>query len=439
MANIGQNPTLSKHGNNWTVRLLNKETGKYERVAVCPIKGEGALDKIGRRNKVNQILNSTNPLPRTLTSEQKQGISVTFRQAAESWLRESQTRRRNPIARNTAANYTHNLNRWCYPIIGEMQVSQVRNMAAKQVVDAMLADKNPASPSVINDTITNIQQVVAAIRDLEGEPVYNVKWDRGIMDAPEADSGETKAFTKEQIEEIIQRTDGQYNVLFALLAASGLRIGEALAIEINADPETTTTLSADCCVIYVNSIVLQDGTKQEFPKTNAGVREVDIHPDVAVLLTELIDERKSGYLFCTVSGKAILYSNLYKNVFKLLLWNRKRPVMRREGKGWKKVGVKVIPGVLKADKPNGRTGYGEHSFRRFRATHLDLEGVPQAFQRYWLGHGAKSITEGYQKAKQETTKRREWCEKAGLGFELPTAKVVDIKTAGKNEKDGKAA
>jgi integrase len=79
------------------------------------------------------------------------------------------------------------------------------------------------------------------------------------------------------------------------------------------------------------------------------------------------------------------------------------------------MGVKKLPGVLGdksqyQDKENGRTRYGAHSFRRFRATHLDLQGVPQTFVKSRMGHGKKSITEEYQKAKQETGKRREWRE-----------------------------
>lgn len=111
---------------------------------------------------------------------------------------------------------------------------------------------------------------------------------------------------------------------FALLAASGLRIGEALAIEIGTAKESTTTLSADCRVVYVRTQLLQDGDKQDCPKTAAGVREVDIHPDVAALLLAEIGIRKNGYLFATDSGKALLQSNLRKNVFDPIVVGRER-------------------------------------------------------------------------------------------------------------------
>jgi integrase len=206
----------------------------------------------------------------------------------------------------------------------------------------------------------------------------------------------------------------------------------------SANPETTTTLSKDCRTLYVRTIVLQDGTKQDAPKTQAGIREIDIHPDIAFILKELIGLRTSGYLFCTKSGKPILYANLRKNVFDPILCGHERKKMKRVGKGWKQVGVEKFPGVL-PEKAKEEGGYGFHSFRRFRETHLRLEGVPQPIIDFWIGHGKKTISDVYTKVKGETTKRRDWCEKAGLGFKLPVPKVTEIKTAGKTAKKGKAA
>jgi len=209
----------------------------------------------------------------------------------------------------------------------------------------------------------------------------------------------------------------------------------------SANPETTTTLSKDCRTLYVQTIILQDGTKQDAPKTQAGIREIDIHPDIAFILKNLIGLRTSGYLFCTKSGKPILYANLRKNVFDSILYGYERKKMKREGKGWKCVGVEKIPGVL-PEKAAEEGGYGMHSFRRFRETYLRLEGVPQPIIDFWIGHGKKTISDLYTKVKGETAKRREWCDKAGLGFslEVKKSKVVKLKTAGKTaNKKGKAA
>ena len=363
--------------------------------------------------------------------------------AGESWLHYSQTRSRGPIGANTARIYAHYLTRWIYPVVGTLLLSELKSKHAKPIFDAMKAAE--ASSSVMNDVATILQQILWSVVDEDTDkPLYDWNLSLDRMDVPEVEEKEGRAFTGVQIESIRQHSSGQYKVLFGLLPATGIRIGEALAIEIGGDPDKVTTLSTDCRVLYIRSIILQDGTRQLKPKTPAAIREVDIHPDLGKELSDLIGNRTSGFLFCTESGQPILYSNFIKNVFDPILYDREQPIMKREGKGWKKIGAKKLPGVLGdkpqfQDKENGRTGYGAHSFRRFRATHLDLQGVPQTFVKYWLGHGKKSITEQYQKAKQEAGKRREWAEKAGLGFDLTVAKVTAITTAGKIAKGGKAA
>jgi hypothetical protein len=98
-------------------------------------------------------------------------------------------------------------------------------------------------------------------------------------------------------------------------------------------------------------------------------------------------------------------------------------MMKRESKGWKQIGRKTIPGVLGARPDGKRTGYGEHSFRRFRITYLQTEGVPEIYIKYWAGHGKKDITEKYSNIKQMAAKRREPCQSAGLGFVLPATKM----------------
>jgi len=358
-------------------------------------------------------------------------------------LHYSQTRSRGPIGANTARIYVHYLTRWIYPWIGDQLLSELKSKNAKRIFDAM--KEAGASSSVMNDVATILQQILWSVVDEETDkPLYDWNLSLDRMDVPEVVEKEGRAFTGAQIESIRQRSSSQYKVLFGLLPATGIRIGEALAIEIGGDPEKVTTLSKDCRVLYIRSIILQDGTRQLKPKTPSAIREVDIHPDMVKELSDLIGNRTSGFLFCTESGQPILYANFIKNIFDHILYDREQPIMKREGKGWKKVGATKFPGVLGdksqyQDKENGRTGYGAHSFRRFRATHLDLQGVPQTFVKYWMGHGKKSITEEYQKAKQETAKRREWVEKAGLGFSLAVTTITAIKTVAETAKGGKAA
>jgi hypothetical protein len=113
-----------------------------------------------------------------------------------------------------------------------------------------------------------------------------------------------------------------------------------------------------------------------------------------------------------------------------ILFGTEHKIMKWEGKGWKCVGVKKIPGAVEK-----KGGYGFHSFRRFRTTYLrTVAGTPDAYVKFWIGHGKKNITDEYTIVKQETEKRRELCEKAGLGFHLPKAgEVVKVKSSKKEK------
>ena len=370
--------------------------------------GGGSNDGNAECEKRKLEIISAAILTKEIADEMNQGL--TFKVAAASWLNYSSTRRRNPIRENTRRIYGHCLTRWIYPVVGELPLAELKSIQAKKVVDRLVEHR--ASASVVTNAIMLMQQVIESVKDADGQPVYAWKLDRDVMDAPVVIAKETKAFTSDEITEIIERASGQYRVLFALLAATGLRIGEALAVEIGADKATTTTLSSDCRVLYVQTQLLQDGQKQDVPKTAAGIREVDIHNDVAAMLVELIGDRTHGFLFRTERMTPLLQSNLRKNVLDPILVGRERKKMVRDGMKWKQVGTETIPGVIGEKR-------GFHAFRRFRATHLSVSEAPEVFQKYWLGHGAKTITELYQKAKQESAKRKEWCEKAELGFALP--------------------
>jgi integrase len=415
MAGREQSGVEQKRSGSWYF-LFRDADGKRVSAKLGPCDGPNKLSREQRYGLKQSILSAAFPDTVEVAKAETKAV-LTFRMAGSSWLHHSQTRRRKPIATNTVNAYSHNLTRWIYPVIGDLLLSDVKNMQAKAVVDSM---DGKASTKVINEVIGVIQQVVEHVTDDEGEPLYPVKWNREKMDAPAVKTAEMKAFNGEQIEQIICRAGGQYKVLFALLGI-GLRISEALAVEIGADPKVRTTLTPDCRVLNVQSIILQDGAGQPVPKTPASVRDVDIPSNLAAMLKGLIGKRTSGYLFATASGKPILYANLRKNVLDPILYDVERKQMKREGKGWKCVGVKVIPGVI---GPETTEGYGCHSFRRYRETFLSIEGVNQIYIDFWQGHGKKTIGELYKKIKGEGLKRRQMAEQVGLGFELPGIQVV---------------
>jgi integrase len=65
----------------------------------------------------------------------------------------------------------------------------------------------------------------------------------------------------------------------------------------------------------------------------------------------------------------------------------------------------------------GKRG-GFHAFRRFRFTVLRKAGVPDNLIKQWLGHSQNLIDHYAAQLQHDVAYQREWCDKAGLGFDL---------------------
>src|SRR5207248_7019997 len=103
-----------------------------------------------------------------------------------------------------------------------------------------------------------------------------------------------------QVTDVIARAKGRYQVLYALLGGSGLRIGEALAIKLDDYSEDHTTISSDCKTIHVRKSIWNG--KEQKPKTDNAIRSVDIPATLATFLKSFAADRSSGFLFQTETG-----------------------------------------------------------------------------------------------------------------------------------------
>lgn len=176
----------------------------------------------------------------------------------------------------------------------------------------------------------------------------------------------------------------RYKVLFALLAGTGLRIGEALGLKLDEH------LSGDFSTIRVRQSVWRGSVQT--PKTDNAVREIDVPASLAALLRAAVDGRTSGFLFQSGSGRPLTQRNVLRDGLEKI----RRDMKLEDGKAF-------------------------HSFRRFRTAHLRKNQVPWDLQKLWLGHANKDVTDRYaEQLKDDVEWRKREAEKAGLGFELPT-------------------
>jgi len=165
---------------------------------------------------------------------------------------------------------------------------------------------------------------------------------------------------------------------------TGLRFAEALGLEIGKH------LSDGCSVVVRQQRSKKGGGIEPFPKTDAGFRDVDLDPALALLLKNYVGGRQTGPLIGTSSGLPLSARNIMRD---------------------------SLPPILTA---MGRGSAGFHIFRRFRESVLQMSEVRTLLINYWMGHANGEMAGRYGKQLLDNVRwRQESAATVGLGFMLP--------------------
>jgi integrase len=297
---------------------------------------------------------------------------------SERFIRQIANRKRAPARLATLKTFQNRLNSVILPRLGEMDLKDIEN----GVVRRFIADiSQELAPSTVTATLSLLKAVIASAVDENGNRTYNRTWNADFIDAPLIVQKDLNApvIGRESLSEAISKAKGADKPLYAILAGTGLRIGEALALGTGQGAGLNIWNPAKA-TLSIRSTVLQNGEIQPMPKTEAGIREVDIHPELNSFLRSRPTE--SGLLFQN-NSKPLVYSTVLRRMHKL--------------------------GIKEAF----------HAFRRFRVTHLEANNVPHTLIQFWVGHAAGDITDQYTRIGSDIQTRKEWCEKVGLGFKIP--------------------
>jgi integrase len=224
---------------------------------------------------------------------------------------------------------------------------------------------------------------LSAIDD-NGEQLFPRKWNHDFMDLPIIENQNQPNFSAETMGSIVRKADGQEQVLYALLAGTGLRIGEALGLEVR-------HFSSDCRTITVEQSCW--GRDLQIPKTRNAYRQVDLCGSLATLLKAFVGNRQSGLVFANRAGKPLSQTNVVRRSL--------HPIL-------KELGIE-------------KSGF--HAMRRFRTTWLRKQRAPEDLIKYWLGHAKESVTDTYSKLADGEEFRREVAEKLGTGFTVPVSLI----------------
>ena len=254
----------------------------------------------------------------------------------------------------------------------------MNNATVKELVAKM--HESGLSPKSISNYVGLVKLVVGSALDKDGDQLFPRKWNHEFIDLPVVGNQRQPTFAPETMTSIVQKAYGQERVLFALLAGSGLRIGEALGLEVK-------HLSNDCLTITVEQSCWEGDIQT--PKTRNAYRQVDLNSELAKLLKLHIGVRQSGLLFANKETRPLSQTNLRRRSL--------HPILKELG-------------VEKA---------GFHAMRRFRTTWLRKQRAPEDLIKFWLGHAKQSVTDGYSKLAEDEAFRRKEAEQLGTGFVVP--------------------
>jgi integrase len=267
------------------------------------------------------------------------------------------------------------------PRLGPLPLDSVDEMAVQEFVAdlkrATFQMKKPNGDFIKTYKLSRktILNIVGVIKLVLGKKVW-MTWE---LDLGKLQRPKQRYYTEEQLKQIIDAAEGQCRVLFALLAGTGMRIGEAAGLHVD-------DLDLYNGVIHVRRAVWNG--RELSPKTENGLREIDIDPMLVDVLRKHLGDRKSGRVFEARNGSPLDRRNVCKRIL--------RPLLRKLG----------IP------------GYGRilHAFRHSRVTLLRKRGTPEDLQKQWIGHSSLRTTDRYSHTHEELEYRRLAASKAGLNF-----------------------
>jgi integrase len=313
-------------------------------------------------------------------------ITVNFASQGRVYIDRLKTRNRRPIKPASVASFESYLRNHVVPHIGQAELEPFNNGALKSFVQTLI-EKN-LSPKSITEITSFVRAVVASAVDADGNQVYPRAWNLNFVDAPPVLKQRQPTVTKEFLQAILSNKTVKVRnrVLLALLASTGMRIGELLSLQIGPDTSDQNTVwDSDARMIRVRKSVWRG--KLQDPKTAAAVRDIDLSTSTNKMLQEFARDKQQGeFLFCAKSGKPLHQSHVSKYILKPL----------------------GIPGC--------------HALRRFRVSHLREVGCNEDILKGWLGHSNGSdFTNRYSKVSENLELRRTWTERVGTGLDLSCA------------------
>jgi integrase len=325
--------------------------------------------------------------------------AITFRVQAAWWLEEMtagrivNAKKRERIDPNTISVYRTAV-AYLSDQIGDKPLASINNPEAKTLVAWMVSErtsdgKRRFSDKTVVEYFRVLRKVIASVLDEKFNPVHHREWNLAAICLPRVNPRKQcrPTFTSKEMTTLLSNAEGQFMVFYFFCAVTGLRVSEAIALEIDKH------LSPDCSIVYVRQQREKHiGRVKPHLKTESGCRDVDVHPTAAQVLRDFIGNRRRGFLFEAASGNMFDPNNIKRDSLSSILTKMGR----------------------------AESGTRFNVFRRFREAVLQRSEVRQILIDYWMGHSNATMADRYGRQLVEDVEYRQGqVTKVGLGFEVP--------------------
>lgn len=257
--------------------------------------------------------------------ELQERSAITFRRYLDAWVGRYRGQGRRGFRETTREEYRRLICADAHPYFpARLKLVDVTTYTLARFVD-WLADEEAQGKSLGDRTIANATiplRAALATAKREGLIRHNPAQGLALPPRQELEMDEIKVFTPEQLATVLEQAPERHRLLLELLAATGLRISEAVAfqrlhVQLEGEPE-----------VCVRRALVRG--RIEPPKTKHGRREVRLPDSLAAKLRAHLaaqpDQDSTAILFPNESGAPLDPSNLRPRVLK--------PLVRQAGAPW---------------------------------------------------------------------------------------------------------
>ena len=343
----GQSGTVVKKGQMWHGRYYVDVPGEEHRRKVSvPLGSALEMRKPEAKRKLRAMLQEMG-LNDDAHLERMSAGARTFETEA-AWWRKHRLSLCKPSTKEAEGSH---LDKYLVPRFGSLPMAAIDERRVQEFITDLCRTEyiwpDGKSRRLSPKTIRNI---VGVLKRIVGKQARD--WS---LRFPEIPVKRQRCFSPDEMRRIVNAATGQWKVLFATLASTGMRCGEAFGL-------------------YVEDLDLRNGRifirrsvwngQEVTPKTRQGYRAVNIDPILTAMLAAHLETRKVGRVFQTRTGTPFCKGNVRRKLREILK-------------------ALCLPPA------------GLHAFRHGRVSVLQAMGVPGDLVKEWVGHSSLETTSLY--------------------------------------------